>query len=129
MVIGILFAAIVIVGAVQNADKNPADDIPSPGFLGSTPPVFIKYTVTGPDTALVTYTGASGIDQNSDAVVSGAGWTDYETLPELSIADISAQNSTDGAITCAISVGGTVVATNTAYGPFAIAQCQVPDAP
>jgi hypothetical protein len=85
----------------------------------------ITYSVTGDSgSASITYSADShfSIAQESDAQLP---WSKDLTIPtgDFRFLSISAQNSGDGDITCAIAIGGKVVNTITSSGAYAIASC------
>jgi hypothetical protein len=110
-----------------------ATQTPSPGsplaagslitIVVTTPPPVITYTITGNGTASsITWSNESGQTQASNVRLP---WS--VTVPEgasYGIYIVLAQDGTGTSITCTISRGADVIATNTATGRYSIAQCQ-----
>lgn len=91
--------------------ETPADDA-------------VVYTVSGHEAGTITYMTATGdIAQVTDT--TRLPWTKQFTLPAGTegFLSVSAQNAGSGDISCAISVNGQQVDSNTSTGEYAIADC------
>ena len=95
------------------------------------PPTVVTYDLTGSaESADITYATPSGTAQQQGVDVpltmedTGERGLSFDTFGGTAFLYISAQNTGSGYLTCTIAVDGTVVATNTASGEYAIATCQ-----
>lgn len=112
-----LFAVFIAVAAIVTHGGAPTTPA-----APATHTVVYNITSSGPTTADLTYKTPTGIQQQQGIAVPSTGIT----LPGVSSGEflsISAQLNDDADITCTITVDGTVIASNTSSGDFAIASC------
>lgn len=83
------------------------------------------YRVTGPNRAMITWSGKGGnISQETAARLPWNKKVDSPGYPGMAFASVSAQNSGSGTISCQIlGPGGSVVAENSSEGAYAIVTC------
>ena len=78
------------------------------------------YKVTGPSSAMVTYSTPSGQEQDSSADLP---WTKKFKAKGGEFLSVSAQNKGGGTITCTITVDGKTIKRARSKGAYAIASC------
>lgn len=80
----------------------------------------VVYTVTGPSSALITYSTPSGQEQDNGADLP---WKKKFKAKGGEFLSVSAQNSGSGTITCEITVDGKVVKRARSKGSYAVVSC------
>ena len=84
----------------------------------------LRISVTGTGPMDVSWHAGDKDAQNTNA--PGDWEADYTYTGDAPYASVVAQNGNGQQITCTITEGGQVVAQNTSYGPYALAQCFAP---
>jgi len=95
-------------------DKGGKDDTSADGLHT------VVYTVTGPSSALITYSTPSGQEQDNGADLP---WKKKFKAKGGEFLSVSAQNSGSGTITCEITVDGKVVKRARSKGSYAVVSC------
>jgi hypothetical protein len=119
----VIAAMLIACGSASKSDnvQGPGAQAQPSGSASSAQDTIVM-TVTGPDKASITFGLDSDISQDNDAVLP---WkrTLHGSGGVVSMATVSAQNSTTGTISCKITVNGKTVKENSSSGQYAIVDC------